>query len=267
MPEVADAVVEAHRACDAVARRCLPGALPTLRAEAALRAAQAGLVLDGVRLPLDAVRDVARGVTPPPAGPQGLAVAGALRVAADVQRAIVPGEDWSPVGQEPLPQRIARWHALAAAGVGRGEPGRLRDAEQPGDLTGLGPAPVGPPLARRMAGLATLVAQPVPQGVSGLVVAAVVHAELLAMRPFPTANGVVARAVLRWQLTSLGVDRAAVVVPEAVWAEAPERYLSAVAGYTTGDWPRVVGWVRFVASGVRRAADLALDLAEGAGRS
>lgn len=266
MPEVADVVSDARRACDAVARRTARADLPTLRAEAALRAAHAGLALDGVRLPLDAVRDVARGVVPVPSGPQGLAVTGALRVAADVQRAVVPSDEWSPTGLEPLPQRLARWHALATAGLGLGEPGRLRDAEQPGDPMGLGPAPVGPPLARRMAGLATLVAQPVPPVVSGLVVGAVVHAELLAMRPFPAANGVVARGVLRWQLAALGVDRAALLAPEVVWAEAPERYLSAAAGYATGEWPRVVAWVRSVAFAVIRAADLALDLAEGAGR-
>ncbi len=269
MPEVADVVSDARRACDAVARRTARADLPTLRAEAALRAAHAGLALDGVRLSLDAVRDVARGVMPAPSGPQGLAVTGALRVAADVQRALVPSDEWTPTGQEPLPlpQRLARWHALATAGLGFGEPGRLRDAGQPGDPMGLGPAPVGPPLARRMAGLATLVAQPVPPVVSGVLVGAVVHAELLAMRPFPAANGVVARGVLRWQLASLGVDRAGLLVPEVVWAEAPERYLSAAAGYATGEWSRVVAWVRSVAFAVTRAADVALDLAEGVGRS
>lgn len=267
MPEVADAVFDARAACDALARH--PGlsrTLPVLQAEAALRAAHAGLGIDGVRLTLDTVRDVARGLAGPPAGPAGVAVAGALRVAAEVQRAIAASTEWTPAGQEPLPQRLARWQSLAAAGVGVGEPGRLREADQPGDLMGLGVAPVGPSLGQRMAGLATLVAQPPTPAVSGLVIAAVVHGELLAMRPFAHSNGVVARGVLRWQLATLGVDRTGTVTPETLWAEAPDRYLSAAAGYATGEWPRVVAWTRFVASTVRRTADVALALAQDAGR-
>jgi len=267
MPEVATAVSDARAACDALARR--PGLsrnLPVLRAEAALRAAHAGLGIDGVRLALDTVRDVARGLAGPPPGPAGTMVGGALRMAAEVQRAVVQSAEWTPLGQEPLPQRLARWHAMAAAGLGAGVPGRLREGDQPGDLMGLGPAPVGPALSQRMSGLAALVAQPATPSVSGLVVAAVVHGELLAMRPFAHSNGVVARAVLRWQLATLGVDPTGTVVPEVLWVETPDRYFSAAAGYATGEWPRVVAWTRFVASAVLRAADVALALADDAGR-
>lgn len=267
MPEVADAVFDARAACDALARR--PGLsrnLPVLQAEAGLRAAHAGLAIDGVRLAIDTVRDVARGVTGPPPGPAGTMVGGALRVAAEVQRAVAASTEWTPLGQEPLPQRLARWHAIAAAGLGAGVPGRLRETEQPGDLMGLGVAPTGPALAQRMAGLAALAAQPATPVVSGLVVAAVVHGELLAMRPFAHSNGVVARAVLRWQLATLGVDPTGTVVPEVLWADAPDRYFSAAAGYATGEWPRVVAWARFVASAVLRTADIALGLADDIGR-
>ncbi len=265
MPHVADAVVDARRACDALARQpALSRTLPPLQAEASLRAAQAGLALDGVRLALDTVRDVARGLAAPPPGPTGTMVVGALRLAADVQREVAASGEWLPTGHQPLPQRLAHWHATVSAGLGAGVPGRLREHEQPGDLRGLGDAPVGAELSQRMAGLAALVAQPLTPSVSGLVVAAVVHGELLAMRPFAHSNGAVARAVLRWQIGTLGVDRTATVAPEVVWADAPDRYVSAAAGYATGEWPRVVAWVRTVASAVLRGADLALDLAQDA---
>lgn len=267
MREVADLAMDARAACDAVARSPRSGsALPRLQAEAALRAAHGGLVLDGVRLGLDELRDVARGLAVPTPGPAGAMVSGALRVAADVQRTSLTGTDWT-AGAESLPQRLARWHAMATAdlvglGGGVGVPGRMRDAEQPVDLLGLGVAPVGDALSQRMAALAVLLAQPLPPTVSGVVVAAVAHGELLALRPFPQGNGVVARALLRWHLVTLGTDRTGTIVPEAVWSEAPDRYLAAAAGYASGEWPRVVAWVRSVTATVTRAADVALSVAE-----
>jgi len=263
MPDVADVVSEARAACDALARH--PGldrTLPMLRAEAALQAAHAGLALDGVRLPIETVRDIERGLAVPPYGPAGSMVVGALRVQVEVQRAVEAAAGRSPGPPRPLPHLVAGWHTAAVAGSGMGEPGRLRGQEQPGDLRGLGAAPVGDALAQRMAALAALVAVPLPIGMSGLVLAAVVHGELLALRPFASANAMVARAVLRWQLAQTGVDRTGTVVPEVVWADAPDRYLSAAAGYATGEHPRVVTWVRAVSAAVVRGAVTALALVE-----
>ena len=53
-----------------------------------------------------------------------------------------------------------------------------------------------------------------PTTAPGLVVAAIVHAELAILRPFPTANGLVARAAERCLLVARGIDLVAVTVPE-----------------------------------------------------
>jgi hypothetical protein len=265
--EVADVVSNARAACDAMARH--PGlqrTLPVLQAEAALRAARAGLALDGIELALYDLRDIARGLATPPYGPAGSMVTGALRLQVELVRAIGGMGEWSPTPAQPLPVMLASWHAVATSALGSGEPGRMRDAEQPADLEGLGDAPVGEELARRMAGLAELVAAPLSRGMSGLVVAAVMHGELLVTRPFPQANGMVARALLRWQLARTGVDRTGTVVPEAVWADAAARHRSVVAGFATGEWSRAVAWVRWVSAAVTQGADVALALAEDADR-
>ena len=67
-----------------------------------------------------------------------------------------------------------------------------------------------------------------------LVVAAVVHGELLTLRPFAAANGVVARAVARLLLTARGLDPTGSLVAESAWAAALNPYLGAAAGFATG---------------------------------
>ncbi|HEY0816383.1 MAG TPA: oxidoreductase, partial [Pseudonocardia sp.] len=140
-------------------------------AEAALRAARASAALDGARLSADASTD--DGVVTDPV------LAGAVRVVEATGRLL---GIWRSA---PL-QALARLHLLAAA-----------------DLT---PDAVGRPAggSERLALLAELVAggtrAPAP------VLAAVVHGELLVLRPFPSANGVVARAAARLTAIAAGLD-------------------------------------------------------------
>ena len=54
-----------------------------------------------------------------------------------------------------------------------------------------------------------------PTEAPALLVAAVVHAELLTAAPFASHNGIVARATERLILVSRGVDEKSLVVPEA----------------------------------------------------
>ena len=60
------------------------------------------------------------------------------------------------------------------------------------------------------------------------------HGELLALRPFAAANGVVARAVARLLLTARGLDPTGSLVTESAWAAALNPYLGAAAGFATG---------------------------------
>jgi hypothetical protein len=150
----------------------------------------------------------------------------------------------------PLGQLLVRLHVAAAAADG----GRLRQSGAPADLRGLGPAPVGPELAARLAALSDLVAAPLTPQVPALVVAAVVHAELLVLRPFQRENAAVARAVLRHQLTAGGVDPVGVVVVEVAWSREPALYLSRAAGFATGGAVGMAGWLVSVAAAVTAGA-------------
>lgn len=250
---VPEAVAAARAACEELRwHRALRRQWAVARAEAGVRCAHAGLAADGLRLPVDVVRDVARGAVAPPAGPDGAALRGALGVQAEVERLMAaPGA--TRADRVPLGQLLARLHAVGRGGPDAGAGVPRRDA-QPQDLRGLGAAPVGAELADRLALLGELVARPLPPAVPGLVLAAVVHGELLTLRPFAAGTAAVARGVLRHLLTAGGVDPVGVVVPEAAWAARPAVHLSAAAGYAAGGPAGVGAWVRHVAAAVQVGA-------------
>ncbi|EYR61962.1 hypothetical protein N866_13730, partial [Actinotalea ferrariae CF5-4] len=125
---------------------------------------------------------------------------------------------------------------------------------QPLDLLGLGPAPGPGELDARLDMLAAVVDAPSSSAVPGLVVAAVAHGELLALRPFAHANGVVARAVFRHLLVREGVDVVGVVVPEVAWTAQPLPYVATAARFATGTPDGVADWVRWCAAAVVRGA-------------
>jgi hypothetical protein len=160
----------------------------------------------------------------------------------------------------PLPQLLARAHTVVGAGwVPTDALGRLRDDEPARDVTGLGPAPLGREVAARIDLLARTVAT---TSAPALVVAALVHAEVLAVRPFVAGNGLVARLVGRVLLTSGGLDPTGSVLPEAVWAAAPQVYVAGVAGYATGTAQGVAGWLAQYADAVVQGAAGAREVAD-----
>lgn len=104
-----------------------------------------------------------------------------------------------------------------------------------------------------------------PTAAPGVVVAAIVHGELRSIRPFGTADGLVARAVERIVLVSSGVDTKAVGIPEAGhWAGA-RAYESALEAYESGTAHGVAAWVRQCADAYARGADEGLGLLDGQG--
>lgn len=178
--------------------------------ESALRGARASAALEGVDVPLAALR--AGEVDDP-------LVHGALRVSAGLG---------SMVGTwERAPgQVLARLHVLAAADlVDRAALGRPS-------------AHAGP----RLSQLFSLVTG--PTAVPAVLVAALVHGELAALAPFGSADGIVARAAGRLTIVGRGLDPKAVSVPEVGFTElGGAAYGEALAGYASGSPEGVAGWL------------------------
>jgi hypothetical protein len=137
-------------------------------------------------------------------------------------------------------QAFARAHALAARGVVPDE-----------DLGRIGG---GAATAERMAGVSALLTG--SSRASAVVLAAVVHAELATLRPFGSADDVVARAVEHMVLVAAGVDPRASIPVEAGHAASPTAYRSALAGYASGSVRGVRSWLLHSASALGRAAEL-----------
>lgn len=252
LPGVRDAVDRARTACEELRwHEAFRRRWREVRAEADLRAARSGAAVDGARVPLDLLRRVATGLPP---GED--AVAADLRVASGALRATVLAAGWRPdLGGRsepvvpPLGQVLARLHTAAAAGwLPDPDLGRVRAAGQPaGDLGGLGAAPDGAEVAERLALLTrTVAATTVP----ALLVAAVVHGEVLALRPFTAGNGVVARVVGRMLLSGRGLDPTGAVVPEVRWAAQVQPYVAGAARFATGTPDGVAAWVAAYADAV-----------------
>ncbi|MEN1975569.1 Fic family protein [Cellulomonas olei] len=255
LPGVRDAVDRARVACEELRwHEAFRRRWREVRAEADLRAARASAAVDGAPVPLSAVRALATG-SGADAGD------GALRLAGGSLRATVLAATWRPdlggpsaATLPPLGHVLARLHAAAGAGWLPDEDlGRVRGAGvAPRDLGGLGPAPDGGEVAERLALLTrTVTATRAP----GLVVAAVAHGELLALRPFAAGNGVVARAAARLLLTTRGLDPTGAVVPEVVCEAGLQPYLAAAARFATGTPDGVAAWLVGCADAVVRGAD------------
>jgi hypothetical protein len=198
-----------------------------LTAEALLRGAHASAALAGSPATLDEVR---RGAA------DGLAT-GAVRMTGELMR-LAPQTDVAPV------QVWTRLHQLAAADLGPDEElGHLRTSREPvpDDIPGLPPAPSADEMWERLSALAQNLT--VPTKAPGLVVAAIVHAELAILRPFPTANGLVARAAERALLVARGIDPVSVTVPEVGHWELTGTYSSGLGDYAARGLTGVRDWL------------------------
>ena len=115
-------------------------------------------------------------------------------------------------------------------------------------------ADLGRPLAPspRLDALADLLVT--PGTTPALLRAAVVHGELLALRPFAGPGGVVARAAGRLTLIAGGLDpRGLLAVEVGHLAREPE-YVGAANAFATGTADGVRAWLRHVAAAVVVAA-------------
>jgi hypothetical protein len=218
---VGSAMSAARDGIDALLRdRGLRRTTPEVTAESLLRGAHASAVLEGSADDLQAAR----------AGTGSDVTTAAVRVSTGLL-ALVP-----TLGHSPL-QALARLHALAAKGaVPDAEVGRPRHGTAP-RLSALGRL-----LTSRTAAPA-------------LVLAAVAHAELVALAPFGVRDGIVARAVERLVLVGRGVDPTSLVVPEAGHLALRAAYESNLRAYRTGGPEGVQAWLLYAAEAYTAGAE------------
>lgn len=219
---VASAMAATRDGIDALLRdRGLRRSSPELTGESLLRGARASAVLEGEDVTLEEVRSGGGGETARAAVRLGTELLGQAPV----------------LSTAPL-QAFARLHTLAAkGGAADADLGRPRDAAASARLTDLGRLLVGPTEA------------------PALVVAAVVHAELLTVAPFVSHNGLVARAAERLVLVARGVDPASLVVPEAGHLALRREYASNLRGYAEGGTPGVHSWLLYAAEAYAAGAE------------
>jgi hypothetical protein len=241
--EKAEAVREACtrlRFHEALRRR-----IPEAAAESRVRGAAASAELGGAQLPVDTVRELMSGARGWPVDPDpGVAdVRAAVQATAESERIV------GLVRTAPL-QALARLHV---AGFGQVlEPsalGRPRVGDETCDeFADAGPAPSPEVVAARLAGLTDLVRAAATGKVPGLIVAALAHAEIVAIRPFVYGNGIVARAMERALVQATGLDPTGVAVPEmGHLSQRTHVYGGALAGYAQGSADGVALWLRHAA--------------------
>jgi len=223
---VAEALDDAREAVDAALRhRALRRSGGAVAAEIGLRSAVASAALEGHRYDVEEVR--AGLVTDP-------VLQGALRASVALD-GLVPAWRTAPR------QALARLHLLAARGCV--------------DETELG-RPVGDPgVTARLDGLCTLITGTGSGTAPALLRAAVVHGELLALRPFAGPNGVLARAAGRLALVAGGLDpRGLIAVEVGHLAREPE-YVGAAGAFATGTPDGVRAWLRHCGAAAQAGAE------------
>lgn len=229
-----DAVRAARDAVDAVHRHPTNRrGWPTTAAEASVRAARASAAIDGADPEIPDGGEVDEPV-----------LAGALRVAESLGPLL-------PTWQRAPMQALARLHVLAAADM-TSDPDELG---RPRPIDGV---------SSRLELLARLVTG--ETSAPGPVLAAVVHGELLAVRAFGTADGVIARAAARLTMIATGLDPKGLSVPEVACFRTMRRYREAAAGFASGQSDGVLDWLLFccesIEAGAREASGIADAVAE-----
>jgi hypothetical protein len=204
-------------------------------AESALRGAWASAWLAGSRVELDAVRSGSAGTDPNVQG--ALRATGAVGTLADT---------WTRAPR----QALARLHALAAADlVDTDVLGRPRESAE---------------VAARLDTLAAVLSA---TDAPALVVAAVVHGEIVTLDAFPPVSGVVARVAVRLTLVERGLDPKSLVVVEAGHRDQATAYTRAQAAYASGTPEGLAEWIAHccfaVEAGARESLAICAALVRG----
>lgn len=170
--------------------------------------------------------------------------------------------------QSPL-RVLARLHLVAVGGAAPDDAvGRPRLAGEPVDEPLVeAPLPDADEVAGRLEGLSGLILS--GTSAPALVTSAVVHGELLALRPFGSYNGLVARTAERIVLIGSGLDPKSICPAEVGHAEQGRAaYVAAFEGYLSGTPEGMAAWIahcgRSVELGVRESTAVCEALQRGA---
>ncbi|MCP2340367.1 Fic family protein [Actinomadura rupiterrae] len=241
LPGVDEAVADARKAVDRLlGHRILRRRSAEVSTESALRGARASAVLEGASVTLDELRGAVEGHASP-------IVQGSLRVSAELGSL---AETWRKAPR----QVLARLHVLAAADlVDEDVLGRPRSDEvSVSDPLELGPAPSAAEVSQRLDALCDLLVR--PSKAPALVIAALVHGELLTLRPFGVADGVIARAAERLTFVARGLDPKSLTAPEVGHLELAADYPDALRAYASGTAEGMARWIRHCADATVAAA-------------
>ncbi|MET9515009.1 oxidoreductase [Streptomyces sp. NPDC002994] len=260
LPGVPEAVDSVRKAVDRVyGHRVMRRRSNEITAEAALRGARGSAALAGADWALEEVRRR----TDFSVDEESRTVGAALRLTAEA------GQLLSIWRQSPL-RVLARLHLVAAGGAGVSDElvGRPRLAGEPVDepLIEL-PLPGADEVAGRLEGLSELIIA--GGSAPALVTAAVVHGELLALRPFGSYNGLVARTAGRIVMIGSGLDPKSVCPAEVGHGELGRAaYVAALEGYVSGTPEGMAAWIthcgRAVELGARESTAVCEALQRGA---
>ncbi|OAA27053.1 hypothetical protein UG55_101068 [Frankia sp. EI5c] len=318
VPGVDDAATSARAAVDTLLRhRVLRRSSAEVTAEASLRAARASAALEGHDIPLDVLRahlgdqladgeQVPAGAGAATGQPAGQAATStdstdgrSLAVTLGAVRLYAELGTLSSAWERAPRQALARMHLLAGRGLlpdavlGRpradgqpvGAPGAAGAAgQQPPPPSALptppwamsAPAVSAAEMSARLDGLTAVLTGPTKA--PAIVVAAVTHGELLAIRPFGALDGIIARAAARLVLISRGLDPKALVATDVGHLELAQGggdeaaapvadYGAALAAYLAGGAEGVGIWVRHCAGAVALAARESLAVCEAISRA
>ncbi|MER6162084.1 oxidoreductase [Streptomyces sp. NPDC001868] len=260
LPGVAESVESVRKAVDRVyGHRVMRRRSNAVTSEAALRGARGSAALSGADWALEEVRRRSD-FSGQDGDDEARAMGAALRLTAEA------GQLLSIWRQSPL-RVLARLH-LVAAGSDDARVGRPRQDGEPVDepLVEL-PLPSAAEVAGRLDGLSELIIK--GSSAPALVTGAVVHGELLALRPFGFHNGLVARAAERIVLIGSGLDPKSVCPAEVGHAELGRAaYLAALDGYVSGTPEGMAAWIahcgRAIELGARESTAVCEALQRGA---
>lgn len=181
-------------------------------------------------------------------------VAGPLAVGGLISEAVVgcPRESGQALENQSL-----EGGGLLEGGKAAFEGGGLRENGKPLLEGGPGPNLGGQELRERLAQIVALIDTP---NLPALVRVALVHAEMLTVRPFALANGALGRLLVRHLSVRDGLDPTGVSVSDYYAGRVPAAYAEAAQAYASASLEGVVAWIIWQAEalleGMRQGSEL-----------
>jgi len=198
-------------------------------------------------------------------------VAGPLAVAGLISEAVVgcPRESGQALENQSLEGAgLLEGGKAALEGAGLRENGKpLRENGKPLLEGGPGPNLGGQELRERLEQIVALIDTP---NLPALVRVALVHAEMLTVRPFALANGALGRLLVRHLSVRDGLDPTGVSVSDYYAGRVPGAYAEAAQAYASASLEGVVAWIIWQAEalleGMRQGSELSRAVQAGSTR-